>query len=422
MHTHPPIAPQVILLGADSPIGLSIVRELGRHGVRVHGIGRTRASIALYSRHVHSRHRRPAGDAPLRALLLDLHRETGCTAIMTVAESDIVWLQAERARLAPLVPLVPDAGAMARVLDKAQTLRAAEALGIQTPQTWLWPDLTAMERDLPDLTFPAVLKWSHPARVGGALARLGLPREKLRYVHTAVELRQWMTSYAPVGELPLVQRHYPGQGLGQMLLLHNGEPVLRFQHLRLAEWPPEGGFSVVCESLAANANADLFAKSIALLRALGLDGPAMVEYRYDPRTGQAVLMEVNGRFWGSLPLAYHAGAPFAWTTFALGALGHGPTPQAPYRVGMRCRFLLPELKRLLRITFQRQLVPDRTLRFHLMREWLGFFGGFLRPGTRYFVFALDDPLPFFADLWFNLLARIPGPRARPDRVRRRRLR
>ena len=36
----------------------------------------------------------------------------------------------------------------------------------------------------------------------------------------------------------------------------------------------------------------------------------MVEYRHDPLSGQYWLMEVNGRFWGSLPLATAAGADF----------------------------------------------------------------------------------------------------------------
>ena len=44
---------------------------------------------------------------------------------------------------------------------------------------------------------------------------------------------------------------------------------------------------------------------------LGADGPR--------------LMEINGRFWGSLPLAYHAGTRFAWLTYA--ALGLGERPE-----------------------------------------------------------------------------------------------
>jgi len=28
-------------------------------------------------------------------------------------------------------------------------------------------------------------------------------------------------------------------------------------------------------------------------------------------------MEINGRFWGSLPLAYYSGAEFGWLTYSV---------------------------------------------------------------------------------------------------------
>ena len=36
----------------------------------------------------------------------------------------------------------------------------------------------------------------------------------------------------------------------------------------------------------------------------------MVEYKYNERTDEYVLMEINGRFWGSLQLAIDAGVDF----------------------------------------------------------------------------------------------------------------
>lgn len=62
-----------------------------------------------------------------------------------------------------------------------------------------------------------------------------------------------------------------------------------------------GGFSSVCDALPLSEHQALQAQSVALLRAIGWEGVAMVEYRFDPATGTAVLMEINGRFWGSYP-------------------------------------------------------------------------------------------------------------------------
>lgn len=42
----------------------------------------------------------------------------------------------------------------------------------------------------------------------------------------------------------------------------------------------------------------LYERTINLLDAFGWSGVAMVEYKVDERSGEPVLMEINGRFWG----------------------------------------------------------------------------------------------------------------------------
>jgi predicted ATP-grasp superfamily ATP-dependent carboligase len=122
----------------------------------------------------------------------------------------------------------------------------------------------------------------------------------------------------------------------------------------------------------------------------------MVEYRFDPRVGSAALMEINGRFWGSLPLAYHAGASFAWLTYAVLGLGEQEIAAA-YRAGLRCRYMVPETKRLFTICFNHGAIQNRELRFARSKEVLRYLADFLRPRTRYYVFMLNDPMPFVAD-------------------------
>jgi predicted ATP-grasp superfamily ATP-dependent carboligase len=229
------------------------------------------------------------------------------------------------------------------------------------------------------------------------LSRGALRHRKAEYCNDTGELAQALARYASVQQYPLVQAYCPGHGLGHMIFMHNQQPVLRFQHRRVAEWPPEGGSSTVCESLPLTDNAELFEKSVALLRAIDWQGAAMVEYRFDPRTGQAMLMEINGRFWGSLPLASHAGAEFGWYTYAMLGLGRQLT-QPAYTVGLRCRYMIPETKRIVRLWRDGGRTPDRQLTFDARRETLGFLAQFFRPRTRYFVFSLQDPMPCVRDL------------------------
>jgi NAD(P)-dependent dehydrogenase (short-subunit alcohol dehydrogenase family) len=55
------VLPRAIVLGVDTPIGLTVVRELGRHGVPVHAIGRKSGAIGGASRYCESFSIREAG-------------------------------------------------------------------------------------------------------------------------------------------------------------------------------------------------------------------------------------------------------------------------------------------------------------------------------------------------------------------------
>src|SRR5215472_14619985 len=61
--------PPAILLGVDEPIGLTIIRELGEHGVPVHAVARSRDGIGLYSRWTTGRYVRPPSEDGIIELL-----------------------------------------------------------------------------------------------------------------------------------------------------------------------------------------------------------------------------------------------------------------------------------------------------------------------------------------------------------------
>ena len=150
--------------------------------------------------------------------------------------------------------------------------------------------------------------------------------------------------------------------------------------------------------------AELQEHSIALLREIGWEGVAMVEYRYDPARERAVLMEINGRFWGSYPLAVASGAGFGLFAYSVNALGKAPDLPPP-RTDLRCRMVATELKRLARILLSPGKIRDPRFEVRPLRELVRFLADYLKPRVRYYVWALDDPLPFLADLRNALLRR-----------------
>jgi predicted ATP-grasp superfamily ATP-dependent carboligase len=395
------ILPPAILLGADTPIGLTIIRDLGEHGVAVHAVARSREGIGLYSKWTAARYLRPHDDASTIDLLNRIAADQGAAFLLAVSERDLLFIRAaaDAGCLVGLRALVPEAAQLALVLDKSATYAAAKEVDVPVPPTWQPRDGSAIEDAPVGLTFPCVLKWSSPESTGSGLANLGIPFLKAEYCYDRTELGRALARYEPYGRYPLVQAFCPGTGLGHMIFLYRGETLLRLQHRRVSEWPPEGGTSTVCESLPLSANAELFAKSEALLRRIGWQGAAMVEYRLDPRTGRAALMEINGRFWGSLPLAYHAGVPFAWYTYAILGLGVRPDPPR-YRAGIRCRYMVPETRRVLTLLRRRGRTQNRELSISVTRQVFGYFAQFLSPNSRYYVLILRDPAPFIADMVF----------------------
>ncbi len=393
----PASLPPAIVLGVDSAIGLTVVRELGRHGVPVIAVGKSPRAIGRYSRHAGQFVVRPR-DCPPGDWLPRLIRDTGAAVLLAISEGDLLAL----ADLPEVVEgcriLTPRAGPLGEVLDKNRTLAAAALVGIDTPPSWQPLAGQDFASRAASLSYPAILKWSDPPAMWARLAAAGLPFEKTEFAASVGELLARLARYDALGEWPLVQGWCGGYGFGQMLMMDGGVARLRFQHRRLREFPASGGVSTLCESVPLSLHAGQMAKSEALLRSIGWQGPAMVEYRHDLATGTYWLMEINGRFWGSLPLASQAGAEFAWEQYRAAVRQADGTPQAPYRQ-RRARYAIPDTKRLARIlrsptseAAAGQPAPSRW------REALAWGADWLDPRTGYYVWDWSDPRPLAGDL------------------------
>ena len=391
----------VLLLGSDTPIGLTIIRELGRHGVPVYAIGRSANAIGGASRHVTRHGVRPQG--PLADWLPGLIATLKPAALLAISENDLLDLARMDETIAGCRILTPRAAPLALALDKTATLALARTIGIATPDMWQplpGDDFAAMAEAQ---HYPVVVKWANPPDAHARLAAHGLALEKAEFAADAGQLMAILARYAPLGQWPLVQRYCPGFGVGHMLLMRDGRATLRFQHRRLHEWPPEGGVSTLCVGQALTPDDPQMALSERLLAAMGWQGPAMVEYRYDPATGSHVLMEVNGRFWGSQPLASACGAEFAWHAYAQAILGQTLPPPAPNTL-RKARYMVPETRRLLTVCTRRHFA-DPYFRPQRWRALWQYLAGFLDPNMSYYIFQWQDPGPFLRDT-ANILRKI----------------
>jgi predicted ATP-grasp superfamily ATP-dependent carboligase len=145
----------------------------------------------------------------------------------------------------------------------------------------------------------------------------------------------------------------------------------------------------------------LYDLSQQLLTRFAWRGVAMIEFKTDAATGRHYLMEINGRFWGSLQLAIDAGVDFPRILASL-ALGDGAPAQGAYRVGVRSRWFWGQVDHVIaRVRRRNAHIPPGTISTGSAIADLIF--GPLRTASSEEVFRWSDPRPFIRETfsWFG---------------------
>ena len=98
-----------LLLGIDTPIGLSIIRELGEHGVKVIGLGSSAKSLGRYSKYMYHAYVRERNEDALVGQINGLSAQHGVVAVMAISESDMQLLNRHRPEFGSIKLLIPEA-------------------------------------------------------------------------------------------------------------------------------------------------------------------------------------------------------------------------------------------------------------------------------------------------------------------------
>lgn len=105
----------------------------------------------------------------------------------------------------------------------------------------------------------------------------------------------------------LVEEFFEGYGVGVSIHAVNGEITHVFSHKRVHE-PQRGGGSSYRQSIETpDVLLDACSK---ICKKTDYTGVGMFEFKFNDQTQAWILIEVNARFWGSLPLAVYAGVNF----------------------------------------------------------------------------------------------------------------
>jgi protein-tyrosine-phosphatase/predicted ATP-grasp superfamily ATP-dependent carboligase len=330
---------KALVLGQDERSFLSVVRSLGRHGVEVHVAWCPATAPAARSRHIARLHELPWPSLSAGATWEDeferlLERERFDLVVPT-NDPAMIPLQRNRARFEPLSRLaIPPDRAFEVAFDKIKTHELASSLGIPVARGAVIRRPEELDPVLAQLTYPAVVK-PRASFLPEDLEERGF----VRRCRDAAAVRDAVDDLLLRGDV-LIEQSAHGPGHGYELLAERGEILMRFQHERLHE-PPHGGWSTYRRSTRIDPRFEDAARQ--LVSALDHTGIAMVEFKGDPATGRWILVEINARFWGSLPLALSAGVDFPAALWDLLVEGTRPPP-ARYQVDVYARNLSSDVK------------------------------------------------------------------------------
>jgi len=322
---------KVLVLDAESAAGLETVQSLGRYGCTVHTAAFQGGQTFRRSRFVR------------RHFLLGISKNKAIHDLVSLFEAeryDLVVPATEVSLLAMLSPEIPDnlyqraalasRSSVRAALDKQAVWELARRIGVRVPASEL-----VCSTSSPPEAFPVVLKPVHSKRnAHGVVKEFG--------VTIVRDLTQWRTALTTTyQDISVQQQQYiPGKGLGVEMLFQHGAPQWAFVHERVHELPLTGGGSSYRVSLAFRD--DLVESTTLLLSALEWHGVAMAEFKVTPG-GEAYLMEINPRLWGSLALAIDCGVDFPVGLLCL-ATGQPIPPQPRYRIGYYTRNLYRDIE------------------------------------------------------------------------------
>ncbi|MDQ1674001.1 MAG: hypothetical protein QOC98_2563 [Frankiaceae bacterium] len=351
--TTPPVRRVLIVEDGLGPHPLVAARSFGEAGWTV-GVGSpVREGRAVSSRHVSAWHPVPPAETDERTFVAATVAaiETGRYDLVFGADDvEVLALSAARDELAARGAIFPYPAhdVVVATIDKLAVTGAAERAGVPVPRTrdaasGLLPD---------DLTYPAVVK----ARLHWTPGTADVPARLERAIcATPQEVAEAVTRMLAAGGSPIVQERIDG-GLGALTLLLDRDGQVRARLQQEAERiSPFWHNSVAARTVPVDE--DLVERVVGMLRDLGWWGLVNLQFllpggTWVASTGDAAgrLIDVNGRFYGSIALARAAGLdlPLLWGKLAL---EHGDSARYPAgpaltgRAGVRYQSLEEDLRR-----------------------------------------------------------------------------
>lgn len=311
---------RVLVLDAHRNHSLYFMRSMSEKGVGVTAACRSRLGPAMLSRYADERHVHPnQHESPGRFVdhLVRYLRRNPHTAVFALADRSHTILSKHKHRIADTGTLVGvedwERFAIANNKKSLIDIVVDEAPLVPIPDTRAPASVADVRRLRDELPYPVLLKPRFTS-VKDAEGRYHEARISRRnYVYRPSELVPAFRALVDEVDYyarhpPLIQEVISGTTVATGGLAEDGELLASFQEKRIRTYPIEGGVGALRQGIC---EPEMLSYARRIIRALEWSGPVYVEFMMTP-DGEFYLIEVNGRYWGSLGLAVNCGVDFPW--------------------------------------------------------------------------------------------------------------
>ena len=394
--------PTILVTDCGRGSAIAMIRALYRRGWKVIAGDATRQNVALGSRCAAHRFLYPAPKVePLQFVdsIKDAVQKWKVDLIIPITDEALLPLSKARSGFPPECQLaIPNSESLELTTNKMKTVELATRLGVPVPKTAIVSTAESACQQAESFRWPIVLK-----PLVSRLYRDGQPIHTLTvsYAENASSLHRQMQKFEGLTDV-LLQEYVRGTGYGVELLTHEGRPLAAFQHKRLREVPVTGGASSLREGVALDPL--LYDYAVRLLGELRWTGLAMVEFKVGAEGPR--LMEINGRVWGSLPLAVFSGVDFPVGLAELylnGPSENSKTLIGSYRQGVRARNFELDIMWIMAVLIGRKRFPFLPMPGRAAA--VSAFFSLFNPRIRYDILSLRDPMPGLAE-WLRIAGKL----------------
>lgn len=376
---------KVLVMGDDVRSFLGTVRSLGRQGIVVDACPFNFATPALKSRYLRRLHRLPPYTLDQAAWIESLQRilETeSYDLVIPCDDRNIIPLTMHRNDFSEQNIALPNAEAFDAFYDKHHTRQLAQRVNVPIAPGRLLRKGDTAQALAQEFGFPLAVKPRRSYLLDNPNRRQGVVicENEKRLDKTLHEIDDPETIF--------VEGFFEGYGVGISILANEGRVLQAFEHHRVQE-PISGGGSSYRISHAVSP--DMMRCVERLVKATDYTGVGMFEFRYNAETKSFILLEVNARFWGSLPLPIAAGVDFPYLLFRL-LIDNFEAPKQNYQIGLYGRNVTADFY----CTMENFSLLKRRSYLQAFRYLISSIAQWFRaltPYEKHDSFALDDVRP-----------------------------